>query len=805
MSDTLLSDLTPPQREAVVHMDGPMLVVAGAGSGKTRVVTRRIAHLIGRGVPPRRILALTFTNKAAREMRGRIEKLVGEAPSWMGTFHAVCARLLRRDIGLLGDGRDSKFSILDQGDQESLVKAALKRLSAAGKENRPAAVLSRISRIKSDFVPPEGFQPESWRDEIVGQIYAEYERALRAMNAVDFDDLLILAARLLEHSPAALARYQSWFHYLLVDEYQDTNRAQYRLLQALAGSRANLHATGDPDQSIYSWRGADYRNIMDFQSDYPGARLIRLEENYRSGRFILDAANPLIRHNLERLDKDLFTSRPGGEKVRLVRLQSDRMEAMWVGDEAGRLLAGGANPGEVAIFYRTNAQSRPLEEIFVNRNIPYQLVGGVRFYDRREVRDLLAQLRLRVNPRDIANLRRTAASRPGIGEKTLERIAAAAAEAGVPAFSFLADPGFAQCSGLDGRSGKKAAEFARWCAGLAGIGIERADRAVREILGHSGLLEALQADIGRDELAEERIENLYSLAARAEEFVRQRTDGDREGEGAAAGREAAEPAPAADLPAFLEDVALVADVDNLDSDASRITLMTLHNAKGLEFDDVFLVGLEDGLLPHRNAASDAAVAEERRLFYVGLTRARKRAWVSHAASRALYGSLELQPPSRFLGELPETALERFDFADSLSGECGSGFLFRSGGVKRQEHRLPAKDPAGGDLFDLDIDIDADFDPNPGFQPEPDPGFPDEPAPAGPGAKFGRKPERRQFRIGISRPAGDPPARFKPGDLVRHPLFGSGKVLSAEKQKIMVQFFVSGTRVLAADMSQLRRQ
>ncbi len=371
-ANSLLADLTPAQIEAVTHMNGPMLVVAGAGSGKTRVVTRRIANLIGQGVKPWRILALTFTNKAAREMRERIAGLVGEAPAWMGTFHSVCARILRYDIAMLDDRRDGRFTIMDQGDQEGLVKQAMKRLDIDDKTYRPSSVLSAIGKAKSDFVKPEEYDTVTPRDRVIQEVYAAYEETLRNQNALDFDDLLILAARLLDHSPEALAKYRSRFPYILVDEYQDTNRAQYRLLRALAGSTANIHATGDPDQSIYSWRGADYRNIMDFQRDFPGARIVRLERNYRSGKFILSAANHLIRNNPHRIEKDLYTERPDGEQVTLARMQSDRMEALWIAERVNESRARGGRLGDMAVFYRTNAQSRSLEEALMREGLPYQ-------------------------------------------------------------------------------------------------------------------------------------------------------------------------------------------------------------------------------------------------------------------------------------------------------------------------------------------------------------------------------------------------------------------------------------------------
>ena len=796
MSDSLLDDLTPVQAEAVTHVNGPMLVVAGAGSGKTRVVTRRIAHLIRLGVKPWRILALTFTNKAAREMRERVEQLVGEAPAWMGTFHSVCARMLRIDIPLLGDGRDNRFTIMDQGDQEGLVKQALKRLDIDDKSNRPSSLLSAISRAKSDFVTPDEYPAHSWKDEIIQKVYEEYEKSLRDQNALDFDDLLVLAARLLDKSPETLSKYRMRFPYLLVDEYQDTNRAQYRLLRALAGSHANLHATGDPDQSIYSWRGADYRNIMDFQRDFPGARVVRLEENYRSGKYILDVANHLIRHNPHRIAKDLFTSRPGGEKVVLARLQSDRQEAIWIAERMNEMRGGGVPLGQMAAFYRTNAQSRPLEEAFMSMGIPYQLVGGVRFYERKEIKDILAHLKIRTNPRDLASLRRVVGCRPGVGAKSLDKIAEAAAEAGQPVFSYLADPGFAGKY----KANKKVADFAKWCRALQEVDVSRADVAVREILNLSGLIEANIAAAAKDPLSEERVENLHSLTARSGDFVRQRLESSPDAD-AEATEEEVRAASAIDLAAFLEDVALVADVDGWAGDSDKATLMTLHSAKGLEFDNVFVTGLEEGLLPHRNCRLEDELAEERRLFYVGVTRARKRAWVTHAASRAMYGNIEFSKPSRFLDELPEEAMEEVDYGDSLSLSFGSGYAPQS------RSRFGAK--GGGRFaaafadddfgFDMDVDMDAaadfDPDPDPDFSPDPDPGFGFEGEPG--------RPAKQAWPSFKPKPASvKKESRFKPGDLVKHPTFGSGKVLTVDRRKIMVQFFASGTRLLHEDLSQL---
>ncbi|MCL2000611.1 MAG: UvrD-helicase domain-containing protein [Planctomycetes bacterium] len=779
--DPLLDDLTPPQREAVTHVNGPILVVAGAGSGKTRVVTRRVAHLVRLGVRPWRILALTFTNKAAREMRDRVASLVGEAPPWMGTFHSICARIIRNDIHNLADGRDNRFSILDSSDQESLVKQALKHLGCGDKLIRPSAILASISRAKSNFIPPKDYGIDSWRDEIVGKIYIEYEKTLRELNSLDFDDLLVLTVRLLAASPETLIKYRGRFSYLLVDEYQDTNRVQYQLLKSLAGSGANIHATGDPDQSIYSWRGADYRNIMDFQSDFPGARLVRLEENYRSGKFILAAANGLIRHNRDRIAKDLFTTRPGGEKAVVARLQSDRMEAQWIAECLAELREKGAKLGEMAVFYRTNAQSRPLEEALMRLSIPYQLVGGVRFYERREIKNLLAHLKLRMNPRDLASFRRVAAGRPGIGEKTLEQIVQAAEYAGQAVFSFLSGPDFPGALKLNG----KLADFSRWCVALAGVDVSRADVAVKRILEHSGLIETAIASAGKDKLAEDRLENLHSLAARAGDFVQMRLACAPVSD-AGAGEEEARSATAIDLAAFLEDVALVADVDDWASNSDQAALMTLHSAKGLEFDHVFVGGLEEGILPHRNSSDDQALEEERRLFYVGITRAKRRVWITHAACRAIHGNMDFSHPSRFLDELSEETLERLDYGDNLSLSFGGGNATLPG----NRTRMRPDSAFAADFTDVEFpEVEEDFDPYPDFALEPD-HLPVKRA----GAVYGKK-----------TPATVKPLPFRPGDLVCHPMFGHGKVLMLDKGKIMVQFFSAGTRLLQEELAQLSRE
>jgi DNA helicase-2/ATP-dependent DNA helicase PcrA len=639
----LLADLTDPQREAVTHMDGPMLVVAGAGSGKTRVVTRRIAYLISKGVWPSQILAMTFTNKAAREMRERVEELVGDAPRWVGTFHSSCARLLRRDLEKLGDGRNGQFTIYDTDDQRSVVRLCLKELGIASKEYSPSELQSRISRVKCTMQDPEEVAATDLYDSpILPQVFEAYEARMRDLNAVDFDDLLLLTARLLETRPDLRDVYHSKFRYLLVDEYQDTNRVQYELIRLLCGPSENVHVTGDPDQSIYSWRGADYRNIMDFTTDYPQAKVVRLEQNYRSTQNILETANTVIRCNTRRIEKDLFTENETGASVKVVEVSDERAEARLVVGRIAELRMDGEPLRDMAIFYRTNAQSRAFEEELLRAAIPYQILGGLRFYERKEVKDILAHLQLLANPRDAVSLQRVTDCRPtGVGGTTLARITAAAEREGVPVVQFLQMPDFTRKIG--GRITQKVRDFGIWCQGLAEIDLHPVGECVRAVIDHSGLVELYQEKSGHDPQAEARLENLNALIEQATTYEDDHPDNV--------------------LAEFLEEVALVADVDNHDRDADAITLMTLHSSKGLEFPFVFIVGLEEGYLPHANCDEDAdLVEEERRLFYVGLTRAQKEAVISLAQRRYMWGQSDYRIPSRFLRELPDTSTERASFA-----------------------------------------------------------------------------------------------------------------------------------------------
>ncbi|MBT3289652.1 MAG: UvrD-helicase domain-containing protein [Victivallales bacterium] len=634
----LLTDLTDAQREAVTHMEGPMLVVAGAGSGKTRVVTRRIAHLVSKGIWPSQILAMTFTNKAAREMRERVEELVGESPRWVGTFHSACAKLLRRDLGKLEEGRDGKFTIYDTDDQRSVVRLCLKELGIKSKEYSPSQLQGEISRAKSAMLSSADIASEDgYGTSILPQVFAAYENRMRDLNAVDFDDLLLLTVRLLEARPDIQDVYHSRFRYLLIDEYQDTNRTQYELMRLLTGPAQNVHVTGDPDQSIYSWRGADYRNIMDFTTDYPNARVVRLEQNYRSTQNILEAANTVIRFNTRRIEKELFTENEVGTSVKVVELKDERDEGRLVAARVAELRLDGEPLQDMAVFYRTNAQSRALEEALLRASVPYRILGGLRFYERKEVKDILAHLQLMVNPRDAISLQRVVECRPtGVGSATLARVTAAAASERLPVFHFLQMDDFAKQIG--GRITQRVREFGTWCRELAGIEQSPVGACVRAVIDHSGLVELYQEKTETDPQASNRLENLNALIERGTTYE--------------------DDHPQGTLAEFLEEVSLVADVDNHDRDADALTLMTLHSSKGLEFPFVFIVGLEEGYLPHANCSDDPdQVEEERRLFYVGLTRAQKEAIVSFVQSRYMWGQADFRIPSRFLQELPKESIE----------------------------------------------------------------------------------------------------------------------------------------------------
>ena len=646
LADSILEGLNPEQREAVTTTEGPLLVLAGAGSGKTRVLTQRIAYLVGVcGIAPECILAATFTNKAAGEMRERVEKLLGADATgvWLSTFHSLCVRILRRDIGHLGTTRG--FAIYDEADSLAAVKQALARHRLDPKVVDPRRIRWRIDQWKnagegSAAVADAALDAEARQ---AAELYATYQRVLADSGALDFGDLLLKTVELFERFPEVLAHYRRRWQYVLVDEYQDTNRVQYRLVQQLVAEHRNLCVVGDPDQSIYAWRGADIHNILDFERDYPGAVVVKLERNYRSTQPILAGASGVVSHNVARKRKELFTEREGGRAIRLFEAGDDREEAQLVVREiAAAVREEGRAYGDCAIFYRTNAQSRIFEEELLACDVPYVVVGGVRFYDRAEVKDALSFVRLATNPADAAALRRIV-NKParGIGKASLDRAEALAEQHGVSLFEGLGR--FAE-SEEGARAARAIRAFLALIEELAHHAREAAPAsAIAHALDRSGYLDALERDGGIE--AESRIENLRELLAAAEDFARANADASVDDRSA--------------LELFLDQVALVSDVDQYDRRDDRVSLMTVHSAKGLEFPVVYLVGMEDGVFPHSGALRDAAgLEEERRLCYVGMTRAMEQLTITSAAERLRYGARSYGIPSRFLAEIPPEVTEQ---------------------------------------------------------------------------------------------------------------------------------------------------
>ena len=642
-SPEYLADLNDAQREAVLATEGPLLVVAGAGSGKTRVLTYRVAHLIEScGVKPQEILAITFTNKAAGEMRDRIGGLLGPVSRaiWILTFHAACGRILRREAPNLGFR--SNFTIYDQADQVRLTKQCLEDLERDPKRFVPRGIHAQISNAKNQLIGPDEYasRVSSFYDQTVADVYALYQRRLHDSNAMDFDDLLMLTVDVLERFPESLERWQKAFRYILVDEYQDTNHAQYRLLQLLAARHRNVCAVGDPDQSIFAFRGADIRNILEFERDFSDTRSIALEQNYRSTNSILQAANWVISHNRERKPKSLWSDLGEGEAVAVIELEDEHAEARFVAAQIVSLVEEGYSGSEIAVFYRTNAQSRVLEDVLVRQEVPYQVIGGPRFYERAEIKDAVAYLQVLDNPADAVSLQRIA-NRPrrGIGATSLTRLQTLAEGQGFTLYEALAH---AEQAGLATAPLRAVQAFRTLLERLR----ERVERPVPEIveavLEESGYLSGLEAE--RTIEAQGRIENLQELVGVAREYQQQ----------------SAEPS----LSGFLQEISLYSEQDSLQEDESLVTLMTLHNAKGLEFGAVFVIGMEEGVFPHARSIEEQGIEEERRLCYVGMTRAKERLALTHAAARSLWGSRSYNLPSRFLDELPErhTVRERLSQA-----------------------------------------------------------------------------------------------------------------------------------------------
>jgi DNA helicase-2/ATP-dependent DNA helicase PcrA len=665
--DQYLTDLNPAQREAVLATEGPVLVVAGAGSGKTRVLTYRIAHLVSAvGVKPQEILAITFTNKAAGEMRERLEGVLGgiARTMWVMTFHSACGRILRTEAPKLG--YRSNFTIYDQADQVRVVKLCLEELERDPKRFVPRGIHSQISNAKNLLITPDDYKARisSFYDQTVGDVYELYQGRLFASNAVDFDDLLMLTVQVLERFPEARKRWQKAFRYVLVDEYQDTNHAQYRLLQLLAGEHQNVFAVGDPDQSIYAFRGADIRNIMEFERDFGGAKQIALEQNYRSTNAILRAANAVISENRERKPKNLWSELGEGDPIRVIEVEDEHAEARFVAAEIAGLVDEGFAGSEIAIFYRTNAQSRVLEDVLVRQDIPYQVIGGPKFYERAEIKDAIAYLQVIDNPSDAISLIRIA-NRPrrGIGDASLARVRAYADAHGLSLWEALEHPEEAGCGGAPLKAIDKFRTLMQ--SSMAGALDLSVPELLERVLDQSGYLESLEAE--RTIEAQGRMENLMELVGVAREYQ--------------------ESAESPSLSEFLQQISLFSDQDAIEEERSLVTLMTLHNAKGLEFRAVFLIGMEEGVFPHSRSIEEQGLEEERRLCYVGLTRAQERLVLTHAAARSLWGSRGYNLPSRFLDELPQEEIER----DRLRPSSWTGYGAPTVTVRRDVPSLSTGD------------------------------------------------------------------------------------------------------------------
>lgn len=644
ITEKMLAGLNPEQREAVTHTEGPLLLMAGAGSGKTRVLTHRIAYLLReKAIAPWNVLAITFTNKAAREMKDRVARLVGPIAEdiWISTFHSMCVRILRRDIDRIGYSRN--FTILDSTDQLSVIKQIVKKRNIDSKKFEPRTILGMISSAKNELKKPDAFASTATGpyEQIAADVYVDYQKQLKLNHALDFDDLIMKTIELFKLVPEVLEFYQRKFQYILVDEYQDTNRAQYMLVQQLSSRFKNICVVGDSDQSIYRWRGADIGNILSFEEDYPNAKVILLEQNYRSTKTILEAANNVIANNAKRKKKNLWTDNEAGCGIGYFAADTEQSEAQFVVEKIReKTRQENYSYSDIAILYRTNAQSRVIEEYFVKSNIDYNIIGGTKFYDRKEIKDVLAYLRLIANPDDDISLQRIInVPKRGIGATTVDKIGAFATEQGISMFAALQE---VDQIGLSGRAVVKLQDFAEqlrhWMQMQEYLSVSE---LVEELLERTGYREMLRNDKSLE--AQSRLENIDEFLTVTNEFEKQNED--------------------KSLVAFLTDLALVADIDQLDEEKDgkpkeAITLMTLHSAKGLEFPVVFLIGMEEGIFPHsRSLFEEEEMEEERRLAYVGITRAEKQLYLTNARLRTLYGRTNTNPPSRFIAEIPEKCLE----------------------------------------------------------------------------------------------------------------------------------------------------
>lgn len=734
--------LNPQQAEAVINTEGPMLIMAGAGSGKTKVLTCRVANLLQKGVRPYRILAITFTNKAAAEMRERVNNMSGPAAKdvWLFTFHAFCARFLRMEIDKL-PGYGGNFAIYDTADSQNLIKQILKEMNLDDKRFQPSGILSRISNAKNALQDAAAFarQAGDFYEQKVADIYSRYEQKLQLNNALDFDDLLMLSIKLLQENKEVREKYQDRFDYLLVDEYQDTNHAQYLLTKFLAAKHRNICVVGDADQSIYGWRGADIQNILDFEKDYPDAKVIKLEQNYRSTQIILDAANAVIENNTGRKPKNLWTENKSGADIIYFQAVDERDEARFVIEQLQNLQrTENKKLGDMAILYRTNTQSRIFEEMLIKSGISYNMVGGLKFYERKEIKDIIAYLRVIFNPADSLSLLRIInVPKRGIGDASLAKIQAYAAANNVSLFEAVSN-----AAAIDGLSSR----FVSKLDDLAGIIFELMNLAneapvedlIDRVLRDTGYLEELENE--RTPQAQSRIDNLHELISVAQEFAASEEENNLEN--------------------FLAHVALVSDIDDTELGEDAITLMTLHSSKGLEFPVVFLVGMEEGLFPHaRTLMDETKIEEERRLCYVGITRAKEKLFLSSTKMRTIYGNTVTYPPSRFLQEIPARLVKTIKRQERFSA------LENFKQVSEKYSARPQK-PA------------STFNPH-SFMPQ-------KPAAA----------------------AGGTGTRFNTGDRVSHSKWGEGMVVSVKDspdgQEVKVAFAGAGVRSLLTKYAVLKK-
>ena len=642
----LLAGLNPKQKEAVLHTEGPLLIMAGAGSGKTRVLTHRIAYLIEeKNVNPWNILAITFTNKAAREMKERVNSILGQGGEdvWVSTFHSMCVRILRRDVDAIG--YDRNFTILDGSDQLTLMKRILKELNIDPKKYDPRSILGAISNAKNELLTPETYAERqgSFFEEIVARCYDAYQKALRNNQSMDFDDLIMNTIRLFEENEKVLTYYQNKFHYLHVDEYQDTNHAQYTLVNMLAARFRNLCVVGDADQSIYGWRGADMQNILDFEKDYNDATVILLEQNYRSTKSILDAANQVIKNNSNRRDKSLWTDNQAGEQITYYRADSERDEAQFIVSKIKEeIQSNNRSYNDFAVLYRTNAQSRVIEDTLVKSNVPYTMVGGHKFYDRKEIKDIIAYLNIINNPRDGVSFERVINTpKRGIGAASVEKLRSFAA---MHDWSMVEAAQNIDLANISGKAGRMIGEFGTMITQFQEmVTYLPVTDLVDQVLERTGYLDELKNQ--RTLEAESRLENLEEFRTVTQEFDKRNEAQDEE------------EAPEEKLAVFLNDLALVSDLDDYQEESAQVTLMTLHAAKGLEFPIVFLIGMEEKIFPlSRSLMEEAELEEERRLAYVGITRAEESLYLTNAFSRTLYGKTQYNQPSRFVAEIDDSLL-----------------------------------------------------------------------------------------------------------------------------------------------------